>query len=84
MTGLEHSGGVDEEECGKVDQTGFRWQSVERFCWISTILAPLVYWLQGPAVSTDQRVMRWSVFCLLLACALCLRWRSRRTRAARQ
>jgi hypothetical protein len=27
-------------------------------CWSALVMAPLIYWLQGPSVSTDQFVVR--------------------------
>ena len=32
--------------------------------WISLLLAPVLYWIQGPAVSSDQFVVRVLIVCL--------------------
>ena len=79
--GVEHSGAPEDADGASVDPMS--WQTrvvVERFCWISTLVAPIVYWVQGPAVSTDQRVVRVVVFSAFLVSVLFLRWRSRRER----
>ncbi len=79
--GVEHSGAPEDADGASVDPMS--WQTrvvVERLCWISALLAPIVYWVQGPAVSTDQRVVRVVVFSAFLVSALFLRWRSRRER----
>jgi hypothetical protein len=45
----------------------------EFFCWTMVVLAPLLSWVNGPSVSTDQFVVRTSVFMLALASAIGLR-----------
>ncbi|MGO8752629.1 MAG: hypothetical protein ACLQNE_42355 [Thermoguttaceae bacterium] len=42
-------------------------------CWTMVVLAPLLTWVNGPAVSTDQFVVRTSVFTLALVSAVSLR-----------
>lgn len=58
---------------------------VEFCCWTMVVLAPFLTWVNGPAVSTDQFVMRTAVFTLALAGAIGLRvgkiFRRRRNRA---
>ena len=43
------------------------WFLAEFGCWTAVILAPILTWVNGPAVSTDQFVVRTAVFCLALA-----------------
>jgi hypothetical protein len=45
----------------------------EFFCWTMVVLAPILTWVNGPSVSTDQFVVRVSVFVLALAGAIGLR-----------
>lgn len=54
----------------------------EWFCWCSVLLAPVIYWINGPSVSPDQRVVRWGTVIVFAAGALLLRWRN--WRQARQ
>ena len=42
-------------------------------CWTMVILAPLLTWVNGPAVSTDQFVIRTAVFSLAVIGATSLR-----------
>lgn len=42
-------------------------------CWTMVVLAPLLTWVNGPAVSTDQFVVRTVVFALALTGGICLR-----------
>ncbi len=42
-------------------------------CWTMVVLAPILTWVNGPAVSTDQFVVRTVVFGLALTGAICLR-----------
>jgi hypothetical protein len=39
----------------------------EFFCWTMVVLAPILSWVNGPAVSTDQFVVRTCVFVLALS-----------------
>lgn len=45
----------------------------EFICWTMVVLAPLLTWLNGPAVSTDQFVVRTATFCLALIGGVSLR-----------
>ena len=38
------------------------WWPLELWCWAVAILAPILAWVNGPAVSTDQAVVRGLVF----------------------
>lgn len=57
----------------------------EFMCWMMVVLAPLLSWVNGPSVSTDQFVVRVTVFAVALGGGVGLRiykflrgWRSRR------
>lgn len=41
-----------------------RW--AELACWTTIALAPILYWVNGPAVSTDQLVVRTAMVALAL------------------
>lgn len=43
------------------------WFLAEFFCWTVVALAPILTWVNGPAVSSDQYVVRVMVFVLGLA-----------------
>lgn len=45
----------------------------EFVCWTALLLAPLIYWLQGPSVSNDQFVVRTALVVLAAAGAVILR-----------
>ncbi len=49
------------------------WWIAEFCCWTMVILAPLLTWVNGPAVSTDRFVVRTVVSALSLTGAICLR-----------
>jgi len=49
------------------------WFLAEFCCWTTVLLAPVLTWVNGPAVSTDQYVVRIMVFVLALAGAVGLR-----------
>lgn len=49
------------------------WWLAELFCWTVVVLAPFLRWINGPAVSTDQWVVRVALVCLALAGAVTLR-----------
>jgi hypothetical protein len=51
------------------------WAVAEFFCWCVVVLAPLLTWINGPAVSTDQYLVRWCVFVLALLSATGMRAR---------
>jgi hypothetical protein len=44
-------------------------------CWSALIMAPLIYWLQGPSVSTDQFVVRTALVILAAVGGVVLRIR---------
>jgi hypothetical protein len=48
-----------------------RW--AEFCCWTTLALAPLLYWVNGPAVSTDQFVTRTALIVIAAAGAIALR-----------
>lgn len=48
-----------------------RW--VEMFCWMSLVLTPLVYWMNGPTVSREQTYFRIGVVALLAVGGFSLR-----------
>src|SRR5687768_10263214 len=53
---------------------------VEFGCWTAIVLFPFLYWINGPAVSTDQFVMRTILICVAVIGAIGLRfwnWRSK-------
>lgn len=55
---------------------------VEVGCWTTVLLAPFLYWVNGPAVSTDQLVMRIVVLGLALLGGIAIRsvrWQCRRS-----
>ncbi|HVA48853.1 MAG TPA: hypothetical protein VNH11_20975 [Pirellulales bacterium] len=55
-------------------------QWAEFCCWTTLALAPFLYWVNGPAVSTDQFVVRTALVALAAAGAGTLRlfaWRNR-------
>ena len=39
---------------------------LEFMCWTMVVLAPILSWVNGPSVSTDQYVVRTAVFALAL------------------
>jgi hypothetical protein len=47
----------------------------EVWCWMALVMTPLIWWLQGPSVSTDQFVIRTAL--VTLATAGCLGFRLR-------
>ncbi len=59
------------------------WGMAEFSAWFMVALAPILTWVNGPPVSTDQAIVRTAVFTLALAAALVLtvtrlvrRWRA--------
>ncbi len=46
---------------------------IELACWTMVALAPFLYWVNGPAVSTDQLVVRTSLVTLALIGGLAIR-----------
>ena len=47
-------------------QEGVPWWAIELGCWTMVVLAPILTWVNGPSVSTDQAVVRGTVFVLAL------------------
>ncbi len=43
------------------------WYLAELACWTMVVLAPILTWVNGPSVSTDQFVVRTAVFSLALS-----------------
>ena len=60
------------------------WRMAEFCCWFVVVLAPILTWVNGPSVSTDQFVVRTFVFCaaltggIVLSVANFIRWRRRK------
>lgn len=48
---------------------------IELGCWISLALLPLLYWVNGAAVSSDQLVVRWIVVMVVICGSVGLRAR---------
>jgi len=74
---------VDNE--AKQEEPVDPWFMAEFCCWTMVLLAPILTWVNGPAVSTDQFVVRTAVFALALIGGVCLRVTSivrKRTRKA--
>ncbi|MGO8750415.1 MAG: hypothetical protein ACLQNE_31095 [Thermoguttaceae bacterium] len=49
------------------------WFLAEFGCWTMVVLAPILTWVNGPAVSTDQHVVRVAVFVLAATGAIGIR-----------
>lgn len=47
--------------------------AIEFVCWVVVLLAPVLRWINGPAVTSDQFVIQISVFAIALVCAISLR-----------
>lgn len=60
------------------------WRLAEFGCWFVVVLAPILTWVNGPAVSTDQFVVRTFVFCaaltggIVLSATNLVRWRRKK------
>lgn len=60
------------------------WRMAELCCWFVVVLAPILTWVNGPSVSTDQFVVRTFVFCaaltggVVLSVANFIRWRRKK------
>lgn len=66
----------DESEIDREEVYGW----IEFVCWIALALTPILYWVNGPAVSQDQLVVRWIVVVVALVGGIVLRLRARRRR----
>lgn len=53
---------------------------IEFGCWTAIVLFPFLYWVNGPAVSTDQYVMRNILICVAVVGAFGLRFWNYRTK----
>jgi hypothetical protein len=63
---------VDEREKGELTPQELRgW--MEFCCWTTLAIAPLLYWVNGPAVSTDQFVVRTALVVIAATGAIVLR-----------
>lgn len=73
-------GRIDEQ-----DEPINPWFLAEFCCWTMAVLAPILTWVNRPAVSTDQVVVRTTVFVLALGGVIGLRatniFRKRRNKA---
>ncbi len=69
-----HAGDVQRDRSPDISAEG--WWLAEVFCWTVVVLAPFLRWVNGPAVSTDQLVVRIAVVCLALAGGIALRTRA--------
>jgi hypothetical protein len=49
---------------------------VERASWMALVMCPIIWWLQGPSVSTDQFVVRTSLIVISAAVAAGFRIRA--------
>ena len=60
------------------------WRLAELACWLVVLLAPILTWVNGPSVSTDQFVVRTFVFAaaltggIALSVANLIRWRRKK------
>lgn len=57
----------------ETEQANEMWWLAEFGCWTMVVLAPILSWVNGPAVSTDQFVVRTAVFTLALTGGVTLR-----------
>jgi hypothetical protein len=48
----------------------------ETWCWMVLVLTPIIWWLQGPSVSTDQFIVRTALVVLAAAGGIGLRTRA--------
>ncbi len=70
---------MSEENVATDDrQDGIPLWAVELGCWAMLALAPFLYWVNGPAVSPDQFVVRTAVVVLALVGAVAIRVYSRK------
>ena len=57
---------------------------IEFGCWTALVLSPFLYWVNGPAVSTDQFVVRTAMVVIATTGAIGLRayalWRKKKSR----
>jgi hypothetical protein len=60
---------MEEREISREEVLGW----VEFACWTVLVLTPFLWWVNGPAVSTDQFVVRTALTVLALVGAVSLR-----------
>jgi hypothetical protein len=63
---------MNENQESRDEPTDPLWLA-EFFCWTMVVLAPILSWVNGPSVSTDQFVVRTTVFVLALGGGVGLR-----------
>lgn len=72
---------LDSSHDSRIDKDPFGWDEacgwIEFGCWTALAVVPFLYWINGPAVSQDQLVVRWLVVIIALGGALALRLRAR-------
>lgn len=61
------------EDKTRIPEPVNRWYLAEFVCWTTIVLVPILAWINGPAVSTDQFVVRVSVFVVALLGAVSIR-----------
>jgi len=61
------------ESENETPQDGIPLWAVELGCWTMVALAPFLTWVNGPAVSTDQAVVRGIVFGMALTGGIAIR-----------
>ncbi len=78
---------MNDDRCERGRQTALTPQEIrlwaELCCWAMLVLGPLLYWVNGRAVSTDQFVARAALLVLAAVSAISLRlfaWLSRQSR----
>lgn len=63
----------DDAQSATPNTSAEAWWLAELFCWTIVVLAPVLRWIHGPAVSTDQLVVRIALVSLALVGAVTLR-----------
>jgi hypothetical protein len=67
-----------DERCEAVDSSPY----IEMVCWTMILLFPLLYWVNGPAVSSDQLVVRTALMVVAVSgaigCRLAKWWKKRK------
>jgi membrane protein DedA with SNARE-associated domain len=53
---------------------------IEFGCWCALIMAPVIYWIQGPSVSLDQRISRTIVVLVAITGVIVLGWLRRQSK----
>jgi len=60
---------MEEREISREEVLGW----AEFACWTVVVLTPFLWWVNGPAVSNDQLVVRTTLTVLAVAGGVCLR-----------